>query len=886
MSSSALEIPVSNDNVSHARLTPVQFLVVLGELGLVLFAAYALHIEDRHDLHLILPVVFAGFAIHAWLPPGLRPMFFLALSAVCIWMILGPGDGSRLLAAGGLLFALCHLPGAWSIASLLVAGVVLALTRVEWIPVAFVQTFGIGVLPWLAAMFMFRIVIYLHDLRHETRQAPLSQRLCYFFMLPNICFPLFPVVDYRTFVREYYSAPALGLYQKGLRWIMRGIVHLVLYRLVYHYFTPSFEEVKDLKGVVEYVVSSYLLYLRVSGMFHIAVGMLCLFGYNLPETHRLYFLASSFTDFWRRINIYWKDFVMKILYYPLFMRLRKKVSMTQAVMIVSVAILICSWLLHSYQTFWLQGVFPIAVQDAVFWTLLGLAVAVNSALELRRGRARARAADTPTIGAALILAAKTTAMFCFMAMLWSFWSTNSVAEWLAVLRVAGNADAGEFLVLIAVMAGLVAFGTAVQLVLRRDWVLSSEKIPSFGRSASVTVVAAVAAIYLSSEPFGDRLTAGSLDVWVSLTSKNFANNREQELETRGYYEELLGAETPPRAVWTLQGAPLVKRYFSMVGVAGLADVVQGTDDVRRYELRPSVDLSYKGAAFHTNRWGMRDQDYPQHPPPGACRMLLFGDSHTMGSGVADEDTYEAVLEQRLNRERPNPGCQSYEILNLAVAGYSALQTAVHARLNIAKFAPDLVIYASAQPELEWTGQRLALALAEGVQLDDPFLLETVRSVGITPGMNEFEMRQRLAPAQETLVRWAYETIADTAAAQGAASLWVFLPRFDADPDDVDSLFRYLGTLARESGLTTVSVAGAYEGVPANSLLVAPWDKHPNARASALIADKLFEFFRENGGGLLSQPAVGARGDDDTTVPRRAPGESGLQATEDERHGSG
>ena len=51
--------------------------------------------------------------------------------------------------------------------------------------------------------------------------------------------------------------------------------------------------------------------------------MLHLFGFNLPETHHRYFLASSFTDFWRRINIYWKDFMMKVFYYPAYFRLRR-----------------------------------------------------------------------------------------------------------------------------------------------------------------------------------------------------------------------------------------------------------------------------------------------------------------------------------------------------------------------------------------------------------------------------------------------------------------------------------------------------------------------------------------------------------------------------------
>ena len=71
------------------------------------------------------------------------------------------------------------------------------------------------------------------------------------------------------------------------------------------------------------MISTFLLYVRISGQFHLVIGMLHLFGFNLPETHHRYLLASSFTDFWRRINIYWKDFMMKVFYYPAFFRLRK-----------------------------------------------------------------------------------------------------------------------------------------------------------------------------------------------------------------------------------------------------------------------------------------------------------------------------------------------------------------------------------------------------------------------------------------------------------------------------------------------------------------------------------------------------------------------------------
>ena len=51
----------------------------------------------------------------------------------------------------------------------------------------------------IGSVFMFRMVLYLYELKHATRPEPLGDTLGYFFLLPNFCFTwLFPVVDYRT----------------------------------------------------------------------------------------------------------------------------------------------------------------------------------------------------------------------------------------------------------------------------------------------------------------------------------------------------------------------------------------------------------------------------------------------------------------------------------------------------------------------------------------------------------------------------------------------------------------------------------------------------------------------------------------------------------------
>ena len=48
---------------------------------------------------------------------------------------------------------------------------------------------------------------------------------------------------------------------------------------------------------------------------------------------------------------------------------------------------------------------------------------------------------------------------------------------------------------------------------------------------------------------------------------------------------------------------------------------------------------------------MRDQDYERSPPPNTFRIALLGPSNVMGWGVGDGETFEALVEERLNRER-------------------------------------------------------------------------------------------------------------------------------------------------------------------------------------------------------------------------------------------
>jgi alginate O-acetyltransferase complex protein AlgI len=289
-----------------------------------------------------------------------------------------------------------------------------------------------GVIPVVATMFMFRMVIYLYERKHARGREPLVDTLSYFFLLPNYVIPHFPVVDYRTMQRGYFARGIHEIQRAGLAMMSRGTVHLLLYRVIDRLLLISPDAVHDPLSLAGYLVCNYLLYLRVSGQFHMACGLLHLFGFQLPETHHHYLLATGFTDYWRRINIYWKDFMVRIVFNPVVFRL-KRCPQPVALGAATAVVFGVTWLLHAYQSFWLRGVWSFSVPDALFWGILGVLVLINVQLDARRGARRVGDASRSPLRS-VIRGARVAGTFTTIALLWSLWSSPSVGAWTDMIR--------------------------------------------------------------------------------------------------------------------------------------------------------------------------------------------------------------------------------------------------------------------------------------------------------------------------------------------------------------------------------------------------------------------------------------------------------------------
>jgi lysophospholipase L1-like esterase len=234
---------------------------------------------------------------------------------------------------------------------------------------------------------------------------------------------------------------------------------------------------------------------------------------------------------------------------------------------------------------------------------------------------------------------------------------------------------------------------------------------------------------------------------------------------------------------------------------------------------------------------MRDRDYEKAPAPNTYRIALTGPSFVMGYGVADDEGFEPLLEDRLNRENTASLYKKYEILNFAVPGYSAIQDLMVLELKALQFQPNAFFFMAHQREEDAVVLYLADRLSVGADLPYPDLMELAHKAGAESGMTKAEAERRLKPYGTEILSWTYRRIVEESRAHGILPVWIFMPTLENTLREEE--IAHLKSVAEESGFIVLDLSDAYDNQDPESLAVAYWDKHPNAKGHGLIAEDLY-----------------------------------------------
>jgi len=809
----------------------------IGQLALILLVVHVYQLEGA-PFTKMLWLAAAGFLVSIALPIHYRLPLFTCVSVAAVFVVFGLVDGAWLIALGLTLIGICHIPVALQlrIAMLVLVGVALAVLRMD----AAVSPWTAAIWPILGSMFMFRLILYVRAMKNDQGPRTWWSSLAYFFMLPNVAFPLYPVVDYQTFRRTYFDVDEATIYEQGILWISRGLVHLVLYRFVYHNLLSDPADVTRLSDLVQLMLGTFLLYLKVSGQFHLIVGLLHLFGFRLPETHKLYYLAHGFTELWRRINIYWTDFMMKTVFYPMYFRV-KRFGPAMAVGVSTAAVFVTTWLLHSYQWFWLRGGFPLTWPDALFWGVLGALVVRGALRELRAAKTAKRSAG----GWDFRMGSRAAATFFLFCLLWSLWSTESVSQWIWMMSSAAVVDVKGVALLAAAFGILVLLGGF-------DWEASKRNSSSRWRQPWVRSLASLVFLLVIALPAARQIGPQSWDEAVASLRDTGLNVRDAARHHRGYYEQLDVRGQISAAVTSPDGLREEWLDPTQAGIIRLRE-----DSIER-DLHPSLDLLWNGRTFTTNIFGMRDREYTLQKPADTYRIALLGPSHAMGNGVGDGETFEQLAEQRLNQEIAEGTQRKVEILNFAVDGFTLPQQLAMLEDRVLQFDPDMVIvnhyhrgrtmtetYLS---KITWKGipvseeLRAILARAGIDQVDRgsvPIPTELgrslARSLGLNPRMPQGEFDARVRRISDEVNDWALERIATVVRDHGAVPVVLAL---NAVIDDVPTEVPNIAAMRRAQFLV-FDLFAVFPAEDRPALRVAPWDDHPNQVGHQLIADAFY-----------------------------------------------
>ena len=113
-----------------------------------------------------------------------------------------------------------------------------------------------------------------------------------------------------------------------------------------------------------------------------------------------------------------------------------------------------------------------------------------------------------------------------------------------------------------------------------------------------------------------------------------------------------------------------------------------------YTMRPNACVLLRSREYDevllTNSHGLVGPELPPSKPPGEFRIVVLGDSYTVGGQVPYEQNYTALLEQRLRAA----GFGNVRVVNAGVGGYTTFNEAGLLRSNLSWLQPDLVVVAA------------------------------------------------------------------------------------------------------------------------------------------------------------------------------------------------
>jgi hypothetical protein len=110
--------------------------------------------------------------------------------------------------------------------------------------------------------------------------------------------------------------------------------------------------------------------------------------------------------------------------------------------------------------------------------------------------------------------------------------------------------------------------------------------------------------------------------------------------------------------------------------------------IRSWNVHHAMRPGYATPPVRTNSFGLRSPEVEVPKPAGTFRILLLGDSFTLGFRARDEEVFARKLERLMRRDFAS---ESIEVVNAGVLSYCPLLEYLQYRHHLHVLEPDLVV---------------------------------------------------------------------------------------------------------------------------------------------------------------------------------------------------
>jgi hypothetical protein len=258
------------------------------------------------------------------------------------------------------------------------------------------------------------------------------------------------------------------------------------------------------------------------------------------------------------------------------------------------------------------------------------------------------------------------------------------------------------------------------------------------------------------------------------------------------------------------------------------------DDELVWRHRKNFRGTYDGIEYAFNEIGLRDAAI-EPKATDELRILVLGDSITMGWGVAEQDTYCRQLESSLARRLG----RNVRVINSGVGGYNTVQELAFFRRHREELKPDLVLLLYVRNDVEVNEMRFV------DRTDNPspphVMIDVFGKSWIYRLVHHFKTYGVSSTGMITLDRdakgWkdsmaAVGSIADEC---GDVPLVAFLWRYGPCPV-TDAMWQDLSRVAEKQGFLLTDTGPWFLGRDARDLRVSIVDSHPKPEGHRILAE--------------------------------------------------